>query len=119
MEATLEGKDINVRIRSNKLDKKTITWPESLADDYIHPPIDKEFEQICFYDMTRGYTKTFINIRVIDVKDKERIGYKVKGVKKYKFKQSHPGYKFNHLTVLKHHTIPRISLPKENLFPME
>jgi hypothetical protein len=53
METTLEGKDINVRICSNKLGKKTRTWPESLADDYIHRPIDKELEQICFYDMTR------------------------------------------------------------------
>ena len=33
MEATLEGQDINVHIRSNNLGKKTITWPESLADD--------------------------------------------------------------------------------------
>ena len=64
--------------------------------------------------MTRRYKKTFKDIRIIDVKDKEGSGYKVKGVKKYKFKQSHPGYKFSHLTELKHHTIPRISLPKEN-----
>jgi hypothetical protein len=41
MEATLEGQVINVCICSNKLGKKTITWPESLADDYIHQPIDK------------------------------------------------------------------------------
>ncbi len=119
MEATLEGQDINVRICSNKLGKKTIPWPESLADDYIHQPIDKEFEEIYFYDMTRHYKKTFKDIRIIDVKDKEGSGYKVKGVKKYKIKQSHPGYKFSHLTELKHHTIPRISLPKEKLCPME
>jgi hypothetical protein len=36
MDATLEGQDINVRIRSNKLQNKIITWPDSLADDYIH-----------------------------------------------------------------------------------
>ncbi len=35
MKATLEGQEINVRICSNKLGKKTITWPESLADDYM------------------------------------------------------------------------------------
>jgi hypothetical protein len=52
MEATLEGRDINVRIRSNKLQNKIITWPDSLADDYIHQPIDYESDQICFYDMT-------------------------------------------------------------------
>jgi hypothetical protein len=34
MEATLEGQDINVCIRSNKLQTKIITWPDSLADDY-------------------------------------------------------------------------------------
>jgi hypothetical protein len=69
--------------------------------------------------MTRHYKKTFKDIQIIDVKDKEGSGYKVKCVKKYKFKQSHPGYKFSHLTELKHHTIPRISLPKEKLCPME
>ncbi len=64
--------------------------------------------------MARHYKKTFKDIRIIDVKDKEEGEYKVKGVKKYKFKQSHSGYKFSNLTELKHHTIPRISLPKEN-----
>ncbi len=119
MEATLEGQDINVCIPSNKLGKKTITWPESLADDCIHQLIDKKIEQICFYDMTRHYKKTFKDIRMIDVKDKEGSGYKVKGVKKYTFKQSHPGYKFSHLSELKHHTILRISLSIDKLCPME
>ncbi len=41
MEATLEGQDITVRIRSSKLEKKIITWPESLADDYLHRNISK------------------------------------------------------------------------------
>ncbi len=53
MEATLEGQDINVHIRLNKLQNKIITWPDSLANDYIHRPIDNELDQICFYDMTR------------------------------------------------------------------
>jgi hypothetical protein len=44
MEATLEEKDINVRIRSNKLQNKIITWPDSLADDYIHRPKDYELD---------------------------------------------------------------------------
>ncbi len=57
MEATLEGQDINVPIRLNKLKNKIITWPDSLADDYIHQPIDYELDQICFYDMTRCYKK--------------------------------------------------------------
>jgi hypothetical protein len=43
MEATLEGQDINVRIRSIKLQNKIITWPDSLANDYTHQPIDNKF----------------------------------------------------------------------------
>ncbi len=61
MEATLEGQDINVRIRSNNLQNNIITWPDSLADDYIHRPIDYELDQICFYDMTRYHKKGIIN----------------------------------------------------------
>ncbi len=86
MEATLEGQDINVCIYSNKPGKKTKTWPESLADDNIYWPIGEEFEPICFYDMTRHNKKTFKDIKIIDVKDKEGSVYKVKGVNKYKFK---------------------------------
>jgi hypothetical protein len=44
MEATLEGQDINVRIQSNKLQNKIITWPDSLAYDYIHQPIDNKLD---------------------------------------------------------------------------
>ena len=59
MEATLEGQDIKVRIRSNKLQTKIITWPDSLANDYICRPIDYELDQICFYKMTMCYKKGF------------------------------------------------------------
>jgi hypothetical protein len=34
MEATLEGQDINVRIQTNKVCNKIITWPDSIANDY-------------------------------------------------------------------------------------
>jgi len=57
MEATLDGEITNVRIRSNKLNNETITWPESLADDYLHRPSEDEFKNICFYDLTRRYKK--------------------------------------------------------------
>ncbi len=59
MEATSESQDINVRIRSNKLQNKIIIWPDSLADDYIHRPIEYELDQICFYKMTMCYKKGF------------------------------------------------------------
>ncbi len=58
MEATLEGEDVDVRIRSNKLDNETITWPELLANDYLHHLNDIEFEHICFYEQTSCYKKT-------------------------------------------------------------
>ena len=35
--------------------------------------------------------------------------------KRYKFNQTHPGYKFSYLTELKQTTIPRIALPKDKL----
>ena len=91
MEATLEGQDVTVQIRSSKLEEKIITWPESLANDYLHQPIDKEFVQMCLYAMTRHYNKSCKAVKAIDVNDNKGCGYKVKGVKKYKFRQSHPG----------------------------
>ncbi len=59
MEATLEGQGVTVQIRSSKSEEKIITWPESLADDYLHQPIAKEFEQMCLYAMTSLYYKRF------------------------------------------------------------
>ena len=40
-------------------------------------------------------------------------------MKKYKFNESHPGYKFRYLTKLKHHTIPRIALPRYKLCELD
>ncbi len=82
MEATLEGRDINVRIRLNKLQNKIITWPDSLADDYIHPPIDNKLDQICFYDMTRCYNKAFNAFWKVHVNDEEENTY-IQGSKMY------------------------------------
>jgi hypothetical protein len=49
MEATLEGQDINVRIRTSKVpDGESKCREDSLADDYIHRPLQIEFEDICF-----------------------------------------------------------------------
>jgi len=41
------------------------------------------------------------------------------GVLKYKFLETHPGHKFSHLIQLKFPSIPRISLPKGKLCPLE
>ncbi len=60
MEATLEGQDSNVRIRTNKLhDEQLISWADSLADDYIHCPLGENFEMMSFYEMTQQYKKVF------------------------------------------------------------
>ncbi len=103
IEATLEGQYINVRIRTSKVPAGELKcWPDSLADDYIHRPLQKEFEDICFYYMTSQYKKIYKS-------------YKPKSIQTYEFSYSHPGYKFSHLSKLKHSTIPRIALPKNKL----
>ncbi len=44
MEATLEGQDINMRIRTSKVPGDEFKcWPDSLADDDIHRPLQEEF----------------------------------------------------------------------------
>jgi hypothetical protein len=62
MEATLEGQDMNVRIRANKLlEGQFKSWSDSLADDYIHRPVNDKFEAMSFYEMT-DVTKRYSNI---------------------------------------------------------
>ncbi len=118
MEATLEGQDTNVRIPLNKLQNKIITWPDSLADDYVHQPIDNKLDQICFYNMTRCYKKGLNAFQKAHVNDEEGNTYIQGGVKKYKFKEIHPGHKFSQLIQLKFPSIPGIALPKGELCPL-
>ena len=60
MEATLEGQEFNVRIRTSKVPSGALhCWPNSLADDFIHRPIQTELEDIWFYDMTSQYKKVY------------------------------------------------------------
>jgi hypothetical protein len=115
MKATLEGEITNVRIRSNKLKNETITWLESLADDYLHWPSEDEFKNMCFYDLTRRYKKTFKSYNTSQFNSDEVSHYKVGGARRYKVNQTHPGYEFSYLTELKQPTIPRIALPKDKL----
>ena len=35
LEATLEGRDVKVRIKSDILNGKKVPWPDSLSDDYL------------------------------------------------------------------------------------
>jgi hypothetical protein len=107
MEATLERQDINVRIRASKVPGGEFKcWPDSISDDYIHRPLQKKIEDICFYDMTNQYKKKYKS-------------YKPKSIQTYEFSDSHSGYKFSHLSKLKHSTIPRIALPQHKLCSLE
>jgi hypothetical protein len=103
MEATLEGQDVNVRIRPGKVTNEKITsWPDSLADDYIHCPQHQDFEHMSFYKMSRCYKKV---VKTLQRESQER----------YKFSETHPRHQFTHLIKLKHKTVPRISLPTETV----
>ncbi len=107
MEATHEGQDINVCIRTNKLlDGQFKSLANSLADDYIHCPLGEKFEMMSFYEMTQQYKKVFKSLRR-------------EGEDRCKFCETHPGYEFSYLMKLKHPTIPRIALPKEKLCPLK
>jgi hypothetical protein len=121
MEASLEGQETNVCIRSNKSKDGILkTWPDSLADDYIHRPIDKNFEQMCSYAMSKRHKKYFRATKTsFDVTPNKESVIKEKGAKKYKFRESHRGYNFSYLTKLKHPTIPRITLPPRKLCSLE
>jgi hypothetical protein len=107
IEATLEGQDVNVRIRTGKLpDGEVKSWPDSLADDYIHHPRHQDFECMSLYEMTRCYKKVFKPLQ-----RESKVGYT--------FSDTHPGYEFSHLIKLRHKTVPRIFLPTERVCPLK
>ena len=107
MEASLEGQNTMVRIRTSKIPGAGVNcWQDCLADDYIHRPIITEFEDICFYQMTSLYKKEYKKP-------------KTNSLDTYEFNESHPGHAFSRLLKLKITTIPRISLPPDKLCPIE
>jgi hypothetical protein len=68
--------------------------------------------------MTRCYKKGFNAFEKVHVNDEEENTHIQEGVKKYKFKETHPGHKFSHLKQLKFSSIPRIALPEGKLCPL-
>ena len=107
MEATLEEQETFVRIRTSKVPGAEIQyWTDSLAHDYLHRPIQPEFERICFYQMTSEYKKEYKK-------------YKATKFDKYEFSENHPGHEFSRLSKLKYPTIPKISLPPYKLCSLE
>jgi len=107
MKATLEGQDVNARIRTSKLTNGKIkSWPDSLADDYIHCSEHQDFEHMSFYEMTICYKKVF---KPLLKESKEA----------YEFSETHPGHEFSHLMKSKHKTVPRIALSTETVCPLK
>jgi hypothetical protein len=103
MEATLEGQDVNVCIRTSKLTNGQIkSWPDSLVDDYIHLPEHQDFEHMSFYEMTRCFKKAFKPLQ----RESEEA---------YKFSETPPGHEFSHLIKSKHKTVARFALPTETV----
>ena len=108
MEASLDGHNTTVRIRTSKVPGGDVNcWPESKADDYIHRPITTEIENMCFYQMTSEYEKEYKKHKTDSI------------INTYIFSESHPGYAYSRLKKLKIPTIPKISLPREKLCPIQ
>lgn len=136
LEACLEGKPVDVRLRINSFNKERIIWRDCLADDYIHRPIDPLFETMCSYQMAMKYKKKYmsfkqmnkLNNNVFDGHDElEDDSYDYSPVFQAQFKtdsakafrNTHPGFKFSHLEELEHFVIPKISFPKDRLCNIE
>ena len=137
MEAALDGKAVDFRLRVNRCKKTKIAWKDSLSDDYIHRPSGYKhgvnFEDICSYEMSMAYKKkylTFCQIEKIKRKcdeldtDEENddlfspLENKFSG-NKYAFSSTHPGWLFSHLAELSLPVIPKISLPRGKLCDIE
>lgn len=107
LEATLEGKETFVRIRTHKVPgAETKYCTDSLAHDYIHRPRHKDVNNMCSYQMTSEYKKEYKRYRAT-VPDN------------YEFLDTHPGHEFSRLSKLKYQTIPKISYQQGNLCSMK
>ena len=133
LEAALEGREVNVRLRTNAFKGKSVTWQDSSADDYIHRPNNDELEDACFYQMAMNYKKvfkTFKETRADNKKDKDEDKEKEEDdddeeddgdseTGKHCFLETHPGHHFAYLTKLKRIVIPKVSLPQGKLCNIE
>ncbi len=76
MQATLHFKDKTSMYTSGQAKYLVVRkcWPDFLADDYIHRSLQKELEDICFYDMTSQFKKIYKS-------------YKPKSIQTYEFSE--------------------------------
>jgi hypothetical protein len=127
MEATLEGGDVDVRIRSTVLEGEVKTCQDSSADDYIYRP-DKpkdKLDKMCYYEMTRMYKKEFkskkeckSSVEVCTDEQQDGDEGDTQGDRLY-FTKDHPGRNFCYLRERKLKVIPKISLPEGKLCRLE
>ena len=137
LEACLEDKPVDFRLRINAYKGQKCIWRDCLADDYIHRPNQDMFENMCSYEMAMKYKKRYLSFRqmnklnknVFDNDDNEEqddnYDYSPLFQSQFKsgpaiaFKPTHPGFRFSHLEELKYMVIPKISLPKNSLCDIE
>ena len=139
LEATLEGRPTDVRVRTNVLKGERIVWPDSSADDYIHRPNHEDIDQLCSYELTMLYKKKYKQFREMagsvgvgddsisgdedeegdagDDCDNNMAQHYEK--EKYAFVDTHPGHSFSHLAKLKLLVIPKVALPQMKLCNVE
>ena len=122
LEATLEGEDVNVRIRSTVVEGEVKTCQDSSADDYIYRP--NTLKKVCYYEMTMKYKKEFKSKKEckssVGVWTDEQDGDEedTHGDRLY-FTRDHPGRSFCYLRERKLEVIPKTSLPEGKLCKLE
>jgi len=124
LEATLEGRSVDVRLRKNMRGKKEIIWPDSSADDYIYRPFGDIFEHMCSYEMTMLYKKIYKTFKEMNANDHDDDNDCDDDADRYEktkftFSQNHPGKSFSKLAKLRIPVIPKVSLPKHKLCKVE
>jgi len=125
LEATLEGRNVDVRLRTNMLNSEKVIWPDSSADDYLHRPDDDVFTTMCYYEYTMWYKKIYKTFREmntnghVDDDDEPDPNATQCQKRKFAFLPTHPGKSFSNLAKLKIPVIPKITLPKPGLCNIE
>eukprot|EP00956_Cyclotella_meneghiniana_P030549 scaffold77192_cov37-Cyclotella_meneghiniana.AAC.3 len=121
MEATLEGADTDVRIRTNRWNGETVAWVDSSTDDYpLHRPRTTKFENYCAYEQVMLFQKEYLHWK--DIKSNEDAS-SASGTNNHhrtiKFSEDHPGYHFTHLKRCEQWVIPRIFIPPGKICPLK
>ena len=63
LEATSEGRPIDVRVRTTKVDGDTYLWPDSNSNDYIHHLL--LLEDVSLYELAMNYKKVIKSKKAI------------------------------------------------------